>query len=105
MLAHSIQEEDEQEQEESDVVAMASESESKGFHVNIDIKCKGVDLSKHSLKDDIVAGCILEDSYNTVHEGAGNDSMLGGVTYYGAGAGAVAGTGHMLIVVEELTCT
>jgi hypothetical protein len=35
---------------------------------------------------------ILEDSYNTLHVGAGDDSELGGVTY--RGAGGVAGTGR-----------
>jgi hypothetical protein len=71
---------------------MVWESESKGTHVKIEVKCKGLDLSNLSLKENIVAGRILEDSYNTIHEGAGDDSVLCGVTY--RGAGGVAGTGR-----------
>jgi hypothetical protein len=56
---------------------MVWESESKGTHVKIEVKCKGLDLSNLSLKENIVAGRILEDSYNTVHEGSGDDYDCG----------------------------
>jgi hypothetical protein len=92
MHSHSIQEEDEQQQEDSGDPAMVSESESRGTRVYIDVKCKGLDLSKLSLKDEIVAGRILEDSYNKVHEEAGNDSKLGDVTHRDAGEVAAAGS-------------
>jgi hypothetical protein len=48
--------------------------------VSIDVKCDGVDFSKLSIAADATAGAILEESYNTVHGGAGE---LSDVVFHG----------------------
>jgi hypothetical protein len=48
--------------------------------VIIDVKCEGVDFGKPFIAAETTAGVILEESYNTVHGGAGEPS---GVIFHG----------------------
>ena len=80
--------------EDETELSLFSEEASSETPVYIAVKCKGINFAKLSVADDTIAGHILQDSYNEVHEKADNDdSRLSNVKYGGAVSLGTVGQG------------